>query len=123
MRYPQIEQWADALVACATQLPGCLVWPIGAPAERIAGLATARSHGHVEIGLWNAPVLGRTILLFAVAGVSPLSFSVTAEHVRRRGAANVHGCGIAIEGEATAEGLNSFRPLDPTPTQGLSAAA
>src|SRR5262245_11451677 len=71
--YPQIEKWADALIARANQLHDCLIWPVGAPAERIAGVALARARGRIEVGLWNAPVEGRTVLAFAVAGVTPLS--------------------------------------------------
>jgi hypothetical protein len=111
VRYPQIESWADALVACAKQLPDCLIWPVGAPAERIAGVATARARGRIDVGLWNAPVDGRTILLFAVAGVTPLSLTLTAEHLRRRGGGDVHACGIAITGVAATEGIESFRSL------------
>ena len=111
VRYPQIEKWADALVTHAKQLPGFLIWPVGAPAERIAGVATARARGRIEVGLWNAPVDGRTILLFAVAGVTPLSLTLTAEQLRRRGAGDVHACGIAITGVASADGIESFRSL------------
>jgi hypothetical protein len=111
VRYPQIERWADALVTRAKQLPGILIWPVGAPAERIAGVATARARGRVEVGLWNAPVDGRTILLFAVAGVTPLSLTLTAEQLRRRGAGDVHACGIAITGVASADGIESFQSL------------
>jgi len=111
VRYPQIESWADALVACAKRLPDCLIWPVGAPAERIAGVATARARGCIDVGLWNAPVDGRTILLFAVAGVTPLSLTLAAEQLRRRGGGDIHACGIAITGVATTEGIESFRSL------------
>ena len=111
VRYPQIERWADALVTRANELPGCLIWPVGAPAERIAGVATTRARGRIDVGVWNAPVDGRTILLFAVAGVTPLSLTLTAEQLRRRGAGDVHACGIAITGVAAADGIDSFRSL------------
>jgi hypothetical protein len=109
--YPQIEKWADALVTCATKLPDCLIWPVGSPAERIAGVATARAQGHVDVGTWNGPVEGRIILLFAVAGVTPLSLTLAAEQLRRRGVADVHACGIAITGGTAVEGIASFQSL------------
>lgn len=111
VQYPHVERWATALVACANQLPGCLIWPVGAPAERIAGVATACARGRIDVGLWNAPVVGRTVLVFAVAGVTPLSLTLTAEQLRRRGAADLHACGIAIPGVDAAAGLDSFRSL------------
>jgi hypothetical protein len=111
VRYPQIEMWADALVSRARQLPGSLIWPVGAPAERIAGVALARARGRINLGLWNAPVEGRTVLLFAVAGVTPLSLVLVAEQLRNRGAGEVHACGVAITGAAEADGIASFRPL------------
>lgn len=122
VRYPQIERWADALVTCANELPGCLVWPAGSPAERIAGVATVRARGRLDVGLWNAPVVGRTVLVFAVAGVTPLSLTLTAEQLRRRGAGGVHACGIAITGVAAAAGINSFRSLSEL-ADAVSAAA
>src|SRR4051812_988749 len=82
--YPQIGVWASALVAHAHQLPGCLIWPVGAPAERIAGVAVARARGRIDIGLWNETVEARTVLLFAVAGVTPLSLMLVGEQLRRR---------------------------------------
>jgi hypothetical protein len=121
--YPQIESWADALVTRATQLPRCVIWPVGAPAERIAGVAIARARGRVDVGLWNAPVEGRTVLLFAVAGVTPLSLTITAEQLRRRGAAEVHACGIAITGVAATGGIDSFRSLAEAVARLASAAA
>jgi hypothetical protein len=122
VRYPQIERWADALVTRAKELPGCLIWPVGAPAERIAGVATTRAQGCIDIGLWNAPVDRRTILLFAVAGVTPLSLTLTAEQLRRRGAGDVHACGIAITGVAAADGIDSFRSLADELVHAVSAA-
>src|SRR5438874_13801832 len=103
VQYPQIEMWANALVTRARQLPGCLIWPVGAPAERIAGVAVARARGRIDIGLWNETVEARTVLLFAVAGVTPLSLMLVGEQLRRRGAAEVHACGVAITGAADAD--------------------
>lgn len=123
VRYPQIEMWADALANRASELPKCLIWPVGAAAERVAGVATARGRGRVEVGLWNAPVAGRAILLFAVAGVTPLSLVIAAQQLRRRGAADVHACGIAISGAAGADGITSFRMLGDASPRTASAAA
>jgi hypothetical protein len=111
VRYPQIEMWANALVNRARQLPGCLIWPVGAPAERIAGVAVARARGHIEVGLWNGTVEGRTVLLFAVAGVTPLSLILVAKQLRGRGAGEVHACGVAITGAGEVDGIESFGPL------------
>lgn len=124
VRYPQIQSWADSLIACADQFPGCVVWPVGIPAERIAGLATARAHGRVHVGLGNEQVDGRTILLFAVAGATALSLELTASQLRRRGAAEVHACAIALRGERDADEIDSFHTLgDPARTAPRSAAA
>jgi hypothetical protein len=109
--YPQIEEWADALVSYAREFGDCVIWPVGASAERIAGVATVRARGQVDVGRWNASVADRTILLFAVAAVSPLSLTLTAEQLRRRHAVDIHACGIAITGAATAEGIKSFKSL------------
>jgi hypothetical protein len=110
-QYPQIERWADALIAYAEQLPGCLIWPVGSSAERIVGAATVRCRGDIDVGLWNTPLDGRVVLVFAVAGVTPLSLTLAAEQLRRRGAAEVHGCGVMIDGTREATGLDSFRLL------------
>jgi hypothetical protein len=123
VRYPQIQTWADALIAHAAELPGCLIWPVGAPAERIAGVAVVRSRGRIDVGLWNASVAGRTVLIFAVAGVTPLSLLLAAEQLRGRGAAEVHACGVAITGVRDADGIESFRPLADEFAQALSPVA
>lgn len=123
VRYPQIETWADALIAHAHELPGSLIWPVGAPAERIAGVAVARSGGRIDVGLWNASVNGRTILLFAVAGATPLSLILTAQQLRRRGAREVHACGVAIIRAAEADGIDSFRPMAGEPAHAASSVA
>jgi hypothetical protein len=66
---------------------------------------------------------GRIVMLFAVAGVTPLSLSLVSEQLRRRGAAEVHGCGVAIDGAAATGGLDSFRALDAAEAQLLNAVA
>jgi hypothetical protein len=123
VRYPQIEMWADALVVRARQLPRCLIWPVGAPAERIAGVAVARARGRIDVGLWNATIQGRTVLLFAVAGVTPLSLILVAEQLRGRGAGEVHACGVAITGAGEADGFESFRPLADESAQAVGPVA
>jgi hypothetical protein len=50
-------------------------------------------------------------VLFAVAGVTPLSLILVAEQLRGRGADEVHACGVAITGAGEADGIESFRPL------------
>jgi hypothetical protein len=71
----------------------------------------------------SAAVDGRTILLFAVAGVTPLSLTLAAEQLRRRGAGDVHACGVAITGIAAADGIDSFRALGEQLTHVASSAA
>src|SRR3954471_3210217 len=70
--HAQIEAVADAVVRRARELGECLVWPVGAAAERVAGVVTARAHGTIDVGAWNTPVEGRRVLLVAVAAVSPV---------------------------------------------------
>lgn len=106
-----IEACAEAVVRHAGSLPDCLVWPVGAAAERVAGVVTARSHGTIDVAAWNTPVQGRCLLLFSVAAVSPIGLQVTAEQLRRRGATEVHACGVEVRGGDRAARLDSYHQL------------
>jgi hypothetical protein len=109
--HSQIGVVADAVIHRATELRNCLVWPVGAAAERVAGVVTARAREAVDVGSWNTPVEGRHILLVAVAAVSPLTLEAAADQLRSRGAAEVHGCGVHVRGGADAVGLDSYKQL------------
>ena len=104
---------ADAVVRRARRLGDCVVWPVGAAAERVAGVVTVRANGAVDVGAWNSPVEGRRILLVAVAGVSPLALEAAARHLLSRGADEVHGCGVDVRGGERAIGLHSYEELRP----------
>jgi hypothetical protein len=109
--YSQITAVADAVIQRATELRNCLVWPVGAAAERVAGVVTARAREAVDVGSWNTPVEDRQVLLVAVAAVSPISLEAAADQLRLRGAAEVHACGVYVRGGARAIGLDSYKQL------------
>lgn len=111
VNHPQIEAVADGVIDRVHALGDCLVWPIGAAAERVAGVVTARSQGDVRVGTWNTDVKGTRLLLFVVAGVTPLTLSAAAEQLHRRGASEVHGCGVDVVGGDTVVGLESYVSL------------
>lgn len=69
------------------------------------------------------PSRGGGSVLFAVAGVTPLSLVLAAEQLRGRGAGEVHACGVAISGVGEANGIESFRPLADEFAQALSRVA
>ena len=70
-----------------------------------------RSRGATDIGSWNRPVAGRTILLLELVAVSPLRLETVAEQLRRRGALAVHACGVDVVGGDAGAGLDSFQRL------------
>ena len=107
--HAQIEAVADAVIRQAAELGDCLVWPVGAAAERVAGVATTRARGAIDVGAWNTPVQGRRLLLVAVAAVSPLGLEAAAEQLRIRGAVEVHACGVDVGDGERAVGLDSYQ--------------
>jgi hypothetical protein len=109
--YPAIEAIADAAISVAEGIDGCLVWPITAAAERVAGVVAVRSRGAVDIGTWNTPVAGRAIVLLGVAAATPLGLEMAAEQLRRRGAAEVHACAFELTDAEQAHGFDSFQSL------------
>jgi hypothetical protein len=122
--HPQLEAVADGLIDRAHELGDCLVWPIGAAAERVAGVVTLRSEGDVRVGTWNTDVRGTRLLLFVVAGVTPLMLSAAAEQLRRRGASEIHGCGVDVVGGGRLVGLGSYVSLQASlAASGLPALA
>ena len=106
--YPEIEAVADAVMRRAVDLGDCLVWPVGAAAERVAGVATARARGAMSVAAWNTPVQGRRLLLLTVAAVSPLGLTSTAEQLRARGAIEIHACGLDVVDGDYAISIDSF---------------
>jgi hypothetical protein len=109
--YPQLARTADEVVDRAKEIPGCLVWPVGVAAERVAAAVTLRGEGAVEVGAWSTHVAGRDLLLVAVAGVSSLSLAAAAAQLRRRGANCVHACGVAVAGAEALDSLDSYKTL------------
>lgn len=107
----RIEAVADGLIDRAREIGDCLVWPIGAAAERVAGVVTARSAGDVRVGAWNTDVRETRLLVFVVAGVTPMTLSAAVEQLHRRGASEVHGCGVEIVGGSGVVGLDSYVSL------------
>jgi hypothetical protein len=110
--YAELERSADQLIARARDITECLVWPVGAAAERVAAAVTLRSRGDIEVGVWNTEVKGRRVLLFVVAGVSSLALEAAAAQLRRRGACEVHGCGVAVDGAKSLGVLKSYVQVD-----------
>jgi hypothetical protein len=109
--HPELRSCAEQVVDRARDIPDCLVWPVGAAAERVAGAVTLLSQGEVETGTWNSEVEGRLVLAILVAGVSTLSLEAAVAQLRRRGALEVHGCGVTVEGAAELEALDSYTEL------------
>jgi len=109
--FEELERVADAAIAHAEGLAGCVVWPIGAAAERAAAAVTLRSRGRVEVGTWNMRVAGQRFLLLTLAAVSPLEIELAAEQLRRRGATEVHACGVRVARGEEARGVDSYRTL------------
>ena len=109
--YPAIEEVADAAITAVQRIGSCLIWPVGAAAERVAGVIAVRSHGTVDVATWNSAVAGRRILLLGGSAVTPLGLQTTAEQLRRRGAAEVHACAVDVPGAKDARGFDSFQSL------------
>jgi hypothetical protein len=96
--YPNIEIYARGLVDLCRDLGDPTIWPVGPAAERLAGATTIVSKGRTRIHSWNGDLAAQSVLLVAVAGVSPLQLITVAEHARARGAVKVYGCGIRVLG-------------------------
>lgn len=109
--YPALGTCAGQVVERAREIADCLVWPVGAAAERVAGAVTVASKGDVELATWNSEVAGRRVLVILVAGVSTLSLEGAIAQLRRRGAIEVHGCGVAVAGATGLDALDSYTEL------------
>jgi hypothetical protein len=111
VQYPGIEQLAAELVAAVEAIEGCLLWPVGSAAERLAGAATLHSRGAVDVAASNTPVAGRQVVLVGLVAVSPIVFEAVGEVLRRRGATAVHACAVDVVGLDRAAALDSHRTL------------
>jgi hypothetical protein len=96
--YPSLAALADALADRCRELDAPLVWPVGGAAERVAGAAVLSSEGEVRVRGWVDGVAGETVLLVAVAHVSPLELVAAAGHATAMGADQVHACGVEVAG-------------------------
>src|SRR4051794_10539030 len=47
--FPDIEQWANALVSLSTKLGDPLLLPVTGPAERLVGAAVAAARGRLRV--------------------------------------------------------------------------
>jgi hypothetical protein len=110
--YAQLERAGLQVIRRAKKISGCLVWPVGEAAERVAAAVTLVSRGEIEVGAWNSPVEGRRVLVVVVAGVSALSLDGAAAQLRRRGALEVHGCGVAVNGADELDSLDTYTRLE-----------
>jgi hypothetical protein len=119
--FGELERVADAAIRRADEVKGCVVWPIGAAAERVAAAVTIRGQGRVEVGTWNMSVQGRRLLLLTLAAVSPIEIELAAEQLRRRGASEVHACGVRVTRGEQARGVDSYRALTLRPRRALRA--
>src|SRR4051794_40041469 len=91
--YAHLRDSAEALAQHCELLSSPLVWPVGDPAERLAGAAVVVSEGRVRVRGWTDHLLGERVLLVAVVATTPLALLHAAQHSRRLGVAEVHACG------------------------------
>jgi hypothetical protein len=96
--YPGLAVLVDALAERCEELDSPLVWPVGGPAERVAGAAVLSSEGAIRVRGWVDGVAGEKVLLVAVGHVSPLELVAAARHARAMGADQVHACGVDVAG-------------------------
>jgi hypothetical protein len=96
--YPELAGYATALADRCEELDSPLVWPVGEPAERLAGAAVLASEGRIRLRGWSDHVAGERVLVIAVAHVSPLEMVQAADHARAIGADEVHACGAGVAG-------------------------
>jgi hypothetical protein len=96
--YPELSGYALALATRCEELGQPLVWPVGEPAQRVAGAAVLVSEGEVRVRGWVDCPQDKRILLVGVAAVSPIELLQAAGHARAMGAAEVHVCAVAVAG-------------------------
>ncbi len=96
--YPDIEGLALSLFRLVEDLGHPIVYPVGAPAERLAGATALLSRGKVEVAGWTRTLEGERVLLLMVNSVSPIPLSSAADQARRLGAVQVHATGVNVLG-------------------------
>ncbi len=110
VEYPAIQHVAETLIDHAQALQA-VVWPVGEAAERVSGAAMLLAEGDLTVGAWNSRLDGERVVLFAVAGTTPLSLAAAATQVRSMGAAEVHACGVDVVGGEDSDAWESFAKL------------
>jgi hypothetical protein len=114
LAYPNVRVWAQQVVQLCERLGGPLVWPVDAPAERLAGAAEVVGGGRLRVRGWTHGCEGERVLLLSVTAVTPAGILAAAEHARRLGAREVYACGVHIggtENPAVKEALDSYSEL------------
>jgi hypothetical protein len=113
-QHPYLRRYAAALAAICRDLGNPLVWPVGSPAEQLAGAAVILSGGKVSVRGWTTDVTDKRVLLLTITAVTALPLLAAAEHARRLGAAQVYSCGVRVQGlraDELPEILDAFLPL------------
>lgn len=89
LAYPAVTSLAEAALDELRRLPGPLVVPVGAGAERLAGAITVIGQGQYPVASWMTPVAGRVVALLATVGVGTTEIVRAATHLRAQGASKV----------------------------------
>lgn len=113
-QHPQLKSYATALAKMCRDLGDPVVWPVGPPAERLAGAAVILSGGEVFARGWTTDITGKRVLLVTVTAVTPLPLLAAAERARRLGATEIYSCGVRVEGlrsDELPETLDAYIPL------------
>jgi hypothetical protein len=102
-----LASFARELAARCEDLQDPVVWPVGAPAERLAGAASVLSTFPMSVWDRHSRVDNRSVLVVTVADVTGLALTDAARHARLLGATDVHACGISV-GNLPIDGVRSF---------------
>jgi hypothetical protein len=114
LSYPSLHRIATSLADLCAALGDPVVWAIGTGGERIVGASTVLSRGSIRTAGWNSNLTGLSVLLVAGVVCTPLPLEHAAEHVRRLGGLEVHGCAVEVSGmdECHHASLSSFHQLE-----------
>lgn len=117
VRHPQLEGYADALVALSHELGHPTVWPVGSSAEQLAGAANLLSCGGVRVLASDCDLEGERVLVLTVTALTPLPLLVAAGRAKLLGAVEIYGCGVQVAGldQAAGDILLGYFPLLATP--------
>lgn len=94
--YPSLMVYGHAIVRLSQDLGNPLLWPVGAPAERLVGAAVLLGGGTVRTQGWNSDCKGERVLLVVVSALTPLPLFSATEQAQRRGASEVVACGVDV---------------------------